>query len=100
MKVILTEAAIQDLKKAGDSTYAFLMPTVQEIRYRNPEMLDYHMRSKTCFSWALGLMMYIFILKLDFRYEYMYGLHPFYNKDSKIMQLLIKKYPVVFPDSA
>ena len=32
-------------------------------------------------------------------YEYMYGIHPFQNKQSKIMAILIKRYPVIFPAS-
>ena len=28
----------------------------------------------------------------------MYGLNPFTNQNSKIMQILIKRYPVVFPE--
>jgi hypothetical protein len=32
------------------------------------------------------------------RYEHVFGMHPFANKDSKIMQALIKRYPVVFPE--
>ncbi len=32
-------------------------------------------------------------------YEYMYGMHPFQNKQSKIMAILIKRYPVIFPEA-
>ena len=43
--------------------------------------------------------MYEILLTLNlFRYEHVYGFHPFMNKDFKIMQALIKRYPVVFPD--
>lgn len=33
-----------------------------------------------------------------YRYEYVYGINPFTNQNYKIMQMLIKRYPVVFPD--
>lgn len=36
---------------------------------------------------------------LIIRYEYVYGINPFTNQNSKIMQTLIKRYPVVFPDT-
>ena len=39
------------------------------------------------------------LLSIFFRYEYIYGVHPFANADSKIMQILIKSYPVSFPDT-
>ena len=32
-----------------------------------------------------------------YRYEYVFGIHPFQNQDVKIMQILMKRYPVVFP---
>lgn len=37
--------------------------------------------------------------KFSVRYEYIYGINPFSNQNSKIMQHLIKRYPVVFPDA-
>ena len=33
-----------------------------------------------------------------FRYEYTYGVNPYQNINPKIMLILIKRYPVVFPD--
>ena len=32
------------------------------------------------------------------RYEYAYGVNPYQNNNPKIMLILIKRYPVVFPD--
>lgn len=40
-------------------------------------------------AWALGVMLY----------ERTFGMHPYWNRDSKIMRALIKRYPVVFPDT-
>jgi serine/threonine protein kinase len=33
-----------------------------------------------------------------FSYEYVYGVHPYQNQNPKIMQVMIKRYPVIFPD--
>ena len=39
-------------------------------------------------------------MKISFcRYEYVYGINPFENQNYRIMQALIKRYPVAFPDS-
>ncbi len=35
---------------------------------------------------------------LIFSYEYVYGVNPYQNSKSKIMSVMIKRYPVIFPD--
>lgn len=64
------------------------MPDTHEVRYMSPEFLENHYPSATSSAWSMGLLMY----------EYMYGFHPFVNRDSKIMQSFIKRYPVIFPE--
>eukprot|EP00347_Sterkiella_histriomuscorum_P002890 403366400 len=88
VKIVVNESMFQNLRLAGDSTYSYLMPASTEIKYQAPEMIDSQCRSLTTIAWSIGLMMY----------ELMYGYHPFINKDNKIMQILIKRYPVVFPE--
>lgn len=57
VKIILNEACMQNLRKKSEATYSYMMPTLEEIKYQSPELLEYQMRSATSSSWSIGLMM-------------------------------------------
>mmetsp|Transcript_40357 Transcript_40357/g.38832 ORF Transcript_40357/g.38832 Transcript_40357/m.38832 type:complete len:184 (-) Transcript_40357:3-554(-) len=100
--VNLTPAAIY--VKEGDNSVRILLNTeaielktpeysifqsIEDILYSPPEQLEQKVKTHTSNWWSVGIMLY----------ENLFGIHPFYNENAKIMKSLIKRYPAFVPSS-
>lgn len=91
IKIVISKSTVTKLDQTNLFGGGYSQPTFDQIRYLSPEILNgshQTLRHLSTVAWSIGIMIY----------EYAYGVHPFQNKNSRIMQVLIKRYPVTFPD--
>jgi hypothetical protein len=57
VKFVLSQSSIQKIESRGSQMPSYMPPSIEEIKYQAPEVIEHHYRTINALSWSIGIIM-------------------------------------------